>query len=91
MTALFFTVFFVAALAGAYMGTVLLVSFLLAFLALLLVPILLIINGIVMIKKEARLLGNNIYWIIRSVYQFLDSCVCVVHDIHADYATYQRI
>ena len=58
MTALFFTVFFVAALAGAYMGTVLLVSFLLAFLALLLVPILLIINGIVMIRKEARSLEN---------------------------------
>ncbi|MDY3730408.1 MAG: hypothetical protein SO005_08325 [Candidatus Choladocola sp.] len=49
MNALFFTVFFVAALAGEHMGTVLLVAFLLTFLALLLVPILLIINGIVMI------------------------------------------
>ena len=58
MNALFFTVFFVAALAGEHMGTVLLVAFLLTFLALLLVPILLIINGIVMIKKESKSLGN---------------------------------
>lgn len=58
MFSLFFTVFFVAALAGEHMGTVLLVSFLLAFLALLLVPVLLIINGIVMLRKEAKSLGN---------------------------------
>ena len=58
MNALFFTVFFVAALAGENMGTVLLIAFLLAFLALLLVPMMLIINGIVMTKKEAKSLGN---------------------------------
>ena len=50
MNALFFTVFFIAALAGEHMGTVLLAAFLLAFLALLLVPGMLIINGIVMKK-----------------------------------------
>ena len=58
MNALFFTVFFIAALAGEHMGTVLLAAFLLAFLALLLVPGMLIINGIVMTKKEAKSLGN---------------------------------
>ena len=58
MNALFFTVFFIAALAGEHMGTVLLIAFLLAFLALLLVPMRLIINGIVMMKKEVKSLGN---------------------------------
>lgn len=57
MNALFFTVFFIAALAGGHMGTVLLVAFLLAFLALLLVPVLLIINGIVMKKYITK--GNT--------------------------------
>lgn len=58
LNALFFSVFFVAALAGKYIATVLIVAFLFAFFAILLVPIMLIINGIVMIKKEARTLGN---------------------------------
>ncbi|MDD6442241.1 MAG: YdcF family protein [bacterium] len=58
LNALFFTVFFMAALAGEYIGNVLLVAFLLVFLALLLVPIMLVINGIVMMKKESRSLGN---------------------------------
>ena len=58
MNALFFTVFFVAALAGKYIGYVLLATFLLVFFALLLVPIMLVINGIVMMKKETRSLGN---------------------------------
>ncbi len=58
LIALFFTVFFVAALAGSYMGIILLIAFLLAFLALLLVPVMLVMNGIVMMKREFRSLGN---------------------------------
>lgn len=58
MIALFFSVFFIASLAGEHMGTVLLIAFLFAFLAILMVPVMLIINGIVTIKREGKSLGH---------------------------------
>lgn len=58
MAALLGTVLFVSGLFGEYSGTVLVVFFLLFLLAVLLVPVMLIINGIYMMKKEARSLGN---------------------------------
>ena len=58
LIALFFTMFLMAGLAGEYIGYALLLAFLLVFLALLLVPVMLVINGIVMMKKESRSLGN---------------------------------
>lgn len=58
MFALFFTAFLIAGLFGDYMGTALVVVFFLCVLSLLLVPAMLIINGITMLKKEGRSFAN---------------------------------
>ena len=58
MIALFFSVFFIASLAGEHMGTVLLIAFMLTFLAILMLPVMLIMNGIVTIKREGKSLGH---------------------------------
>lgn len=58
MIALFFTVFFIAGLFGDLMAYALLGAFLLCILVLLLVPAMLVINGITMLKKEGRSLAN---------------------------------
>jgi len=53
MLALFFSLFFIAGLFGDYMNTALLGIILLVFLALLLVPLMLIFNGLQMIRRES--------------------------------------
>lgn len=58
LIALFFTVFFITGLFGDYMGNALLIGFLLCCFSLLLVPVMLIINGITMIKKESFSFAN---------------------------------
>ena len=52
------TMFFVAGLFGSYMGYALLAFFLLSVLALFVAPVLLIINGIRMIRRESASLAN---------------------------------
>lgn len=58
MAALFFTVFLTAGLFGKHMGDALLVAFLLMFFCLLLVPAMLIFNGITMLRKESISAAN---------------------------------
>lgn len=58
MAALFFTAFLIAGLFGDLMGQALLVTFLLCMLALLLVPAMLIMNGIIMLRKESFSFAN---------------------------------
>lgn len=58
MTACFFTLLFISGLFGDYMGYAMLSMFLLGMLALFLVPILLIANGIQMIRRESCSLGH---------------------------------
>ncbi len=58
MAALFFTMFFIAGLFGDYMSHVLIICFILFFLSLLIVPFLLIDNGITMIHRESASFAN---------------------------------
>ena len=58
MFAGYFTMLMIAGLFGDLMGFVLLIMFLFVMLALFLVPSMLIFNGIQMLKKESRSLGN---------------------------------
>ncbi len=58
MIALLWTIPFIATIAGSYYRYVMLGSILLIFLAILLVPIILIMNGIVMLKRESRSFAN---------------------------------
>lgn len=53
MIACFFTMFFIAGMFGDYMGYALLAMFLIVMVILFLVPLILVINGIVMIKNES--------------------------------------
>ena len=56
--AVFFTMFLIAGLFGDYMEYALLVMFLIVMLMIFMVPVMLIFNGIQMMKKESRSLGN---------------------------------
>lgn len=53
MICLFFTIFFLAGVFGQYMGIVLLIMTIMVIIALLFTPGLLIVNGIIMIRKES--------------------------------------
>ena len=58
MAALFFTVFMFTGLFGKHMGNALLITFLICLFGLFLVPVLLVINGITMMKKESVSFAN---------------------------------
>ena len=58
LAALLISVFFVAGLFGDYMGIAFLVMFFAGILALFAVPVMLIRNGVIMMKKERRSLSN---------------------------------
>lgn len=58
MAALLFTVFMLTGLFGKYMGNALLITFLICFFSLFLVPVMLIMNGVTMMKKESVSMAN---------------------------------